>query len=57
MGSLLAERKRLREQQHDLNVLLKQEQKKHRRLVLKGRGLTVDDLKQLLREKTQAWLW
>ena len=28
---------------HDLNVLLKQEQKKQRRLALKGTELTVDD--------------
>ena len=43
VGSLRAERKKLWEQQHDLNVLLKQEQKKQRRLALKGRELTVDD--------------
>jgi hypothetical protein len=54
VDSLLAERKKLRKQQHDLNVMLKQEKRKHQRLMKKSKGLTVEDLKILLCDKTQV---
>ena len=54
VDSLLAERKKLRKMQHDLNVTLKQEKRKQQRLMKKSKGLTVEDLKILLCDKTQV---